>query len=129
MPEPTNLSAAEFHLIAERALPYWGLKPARIELVANAENCVFRVEMPDSRAYVLRIHRPGYHSLKELESELKWAQALVDAGISVSVGRPTLDGRAYAEIPTPDGESSRFVGLIDWIEGQILDDEIELESD
>lgn len=129
MPEPTNLGAAEFHLIAERALPYWGLKPARIELVANAENCVFRVEMPDSRAYVLRIHRPGYHSLKELESELKWAQALVDAGISVSVGRPTLDGRAYAEIPTPDGESSRFVGLIDWIEGQILDDEIELESD
>ena len=47
----------------------------------------------------------------------------------MSVGRPTLDGRAYAEIPTPDGESSRFVGLIDWIEGQILDDEIELESD
>ncbi|MDE2702353.1 MAG: phosphotransferase [Chloroflexota bacterium] len=129
MPEPTNLGAAEFHAIAERALPYWGLKPARIELVANAENCVFRVEMPDSRAYVLRIHRPGYHSLTELESELEWVRALADAGISVSVGRPTLDGRAYAEVPTPDGESSRFVGLIDWTEGQILDDEIELESD
>lgn len=125
MPEPTNLGAAEFCAIAERALPCWGLKPDRIELVANAENCVFRVVMPDARTYVLRIHRPGYHSLAELESEIVWAQALSDAGISVSVGLPTLDGRGYAEIPTPDGDSTRFVGLIDWIDGYVLEDEIE----
>ncbi len=129
MPEPTNLSAAEFRAVAELALPHWGLAPERVDPVAIAENCVFRVEMPDSRAYVLRVHRPGYHSLAELESELVWARALADAGISVSVGRPTLDGRSYAEIPTPDGNSSRYVGLIDWVEGQILDDEIEHEPD
>ncbi|MDE2862292.1 MAG: phosphotransferase [Chloroflexota bacterium] len=129
MPEPTNLGAAEFHQIAERALPHWGLEPDRIELIAIAENCVFRVETPDSPGYVLRIHRPGYHSLQELESELEWARALADVGISVSVGRPTLDGCAYVEVPTPDGDSSRIVGLIDWTEGHILDDEIEREPD
>lgn len=100
-----------------------------MRLVANAENCVFRVEMPDSRAYVLRIHRPGYHSLAELESEQIWTQALSDAGISVSVGIPTVEGRAYAEVTTPDGDSTRFVGLIEWVEGRILDEEIEHEPD
>ena len=129
MPDPTNLGPAEFRDIAERALPHWGLEPGRIDLVANAENCVFRVKTPGSRAYVLRIHRPGYHSLAELESELIWARALSDAGISVSVGLPTLDGRGYAHIPTPDGESSRLVGMIEWVEGRILGDEIERQSD
>ena len=78
---------------------------------------------------MLRIHRPGYHSLAELESEQIWTRALSDAGISVSVGVPTVEGRAYAEIPTPDGDSTRFVGLIEWVEGRILGEEIENEPD
>jgi Ser/Thr protein kinase RdoA (MazF antagonist) len=128
LPDPTNLSLAEFRDIAERALPRWGIESSRLSLVANAENCVFRVETPDSRTYVLRIHRPGYHSLAELESEFIWTQALSDAGISVSVGFPTLDGSGYAEEPAPDGDSTRLVGLIEWVDGQILNDVIERES-
>lgn len=127
MPEPTSLGVAEFRDIAARALPHWGISPDRLEFVSNAENCTFRVAGP-GRAWVLRIHRPGYHSLAELESELVWTRALRDAGISVSVGLPTRDGRGYAEIPTPDGRSARLVGLIDWVEGRILDDEIGRES-
>lgn len=129
MPDPTNLGPAEFRDMAERALPHWGIEPERIDLVANAENCVFRVKVPDSGAYVLRIHRPGYHSLAELESETVWTRALSDEGISVSVGLPTLNGRTYAAIPTPDGDSTRFVGMIEWVEGRILNDEIEHEPD
>ena len=129
LPEPTNLSEAEFRAIARRALPHWGLKPDRIELVSNAENCTFRLVMPDGRSRVLRIHRPGYHTLLELESELIWTGVLRDAGIKVPVGRRTLDGHGYATIPTPDGSSSRAVGLADWVDGYILQREIERESD
>ena len=45
------------------------------------------------------------------------------------MGRRTLDGHGYATIPTPDGSSSRAVGLADWVDGYILQREIERESD
>ena len=129
MPEPTNLSDADLHAIAEQSLPYWGLKPDAIELVSRSENTVFRLDMPDGRRYALRIHRPGYHTLPELESELLWTQALNDAGIRVPVGVRTLEGPGYATIPTPDGESSRAVGLVNWLEGELLSSVIEAEQD
>ena len=129
MPEPTNLSDADLYAIAEQALPHWGLAPNHVELVSRSENTVFRVDMSDGRRYALRIHRPGYHTLPELESELLWTQALNEAGIRVPVGVRTLDGPGYATIPTPDGESSRAVGLVNWLEGVLLSSLIEAEPD
>ena len=129
MPEPTNLSDAELHAIAQEALAHWGLKPDAIELVSRSENTVFRLDLPDGKRYALRIHRPGYHTLPELESELLWTQALNDAGIRVPVGVRTLSGPGYATIPTPDGKSSRAVGLVNWLEGALLSTIIESETD
>ena len=129
MPEPTNLSDADLYAIARQSLPRWGLKPNAIELVSRSENTVFRLDMPDGQRYALRIHRPGYHTLPELESELLWTQALNDAGIRVPVGVRTLDGPGYATIPTPDGESSRAVGLVNWLEGELLSSVIDAETD
>lgn len=129
MPEPTNLSDADLYAIARQSLPRWGLSPDAIELVSRSENTVFRLDMPDGQRYALRIHRPGYHTLPELESELLWTQALNDAGIRVPVGVRTLDGPGYATISTPDGESSRAVGLVNWLEGELLSSVIEAEQD
>ena len=129
MPEPTNLSDADLYAIAEQSLPHWDLKPDQIELVSRSENTVFRLDMPDGTRYALRIHRPGYHTLPELESELLWTQALNDAGIHVPVGVRTLDGPGYATIPTPDGQSSRAVGLVHWLDGVLLSSVIEAEQD
>ncbi len=129
MLEPNNLSDAELHMIAERSLPHWGLEPTSIDLVSRSENTVFKLSMPDGRAFALRIHRPGYHTLTELESELLWTQALNEAGIHVPVGVRTLDGPGYAEIPTPDGDSARAVGLVEWMEGELLSDVIAREQD
>ncbi len=129
MPEPTNLSDTELWAIAERALPHWGLKPERMDLISRSENTVFRLDQPDGEAHALRIHRPGYHTLAELESELLWTQALNEFGIGVPVGVRTLAGPGYSTIPTPDGQSSRVVGLVDWIEGEILGATMQSETD
>ncbi len=128
MPEPTNLSDADLHAIAEQSLPHWGLKPDKIELVSRSENTVFRLDMPDGKRYALRIHRPGYHTLSELESELLWTQALNQAGIHVPVGVRTPEGPGYATISTPDGQSSRAVGLVNWLEGELLSSVIQDET-
>ena len=129
MPEPTNLSDADLYKIAEQSLAAWGLKPDAMELVSRSENTVFRLDMPDRQRYALRIHRPGYHTLPELESELLWTQALNDAGIRVPVGVRTLNGPGYATIPTPDGKSSRAVGLVNWLDGKLLSSVIQDETD
>ncbi len=129
MPDPTNLSDADLYAIAEQALPHWGLKPEAIELVSRSENTVFRLDLTDGRQFALRIHRPGYHTLPELESELIWTQALNEAGIRVPVGVRTLDGPGYATIPTPDGQSSRAVGLVNWLDGVLLSSVITTEQD
>ncbi|MCY3567809.1 MAG: phosphotransferase [Chloroflexi bacterium] len=128
MLEPNDLSNEELRDIAERALPHWGLSPDAIELVSRSENTVFKLSMPEGRAFALRIHRPGYHSLAELESELIWTEALNKAGIHVPVGVRTLEGPGYATIPTLDGTSSRAVGLVEWMEGELLSSVIECEA-
>ncbi len=129
MLEPNDLSNEELQDIAERALPHWGLAPDAIELVSRSENTVFKLVLPDTRAFALRIHRPGYHTLQELESELVWTEALNKAGVHVPVGVRTLTGPGYATIPTPDGESTRAVGLVEWMEGELLSSVVEREQD
>ncbi len=129
MLEPNDLSNEELRDIAERALPYWGLAPDAIELVSRSENTVFKLTVPEGRAFALRIHRPGYHTLQELESELLWTEALNEAAIHVPIGVRTAEGPGYATITTPDGSSSRVVGLVEWMEGELLSSVIEREHD
>ena len=123
-PKPTPESLAQ---LAADALPHWGLSGSQIELHTQRENTVYRVVTPQDEVLALRIHRQGYHTLAELESEHAWTQALAAAGLDVPDAVPTLDGRAYAEvalpgIPPPDTTASettqsRQVGLVRWIEG------------
>jgi len=129
MPEPTNLSDADLYAIAEQSLSDWALAPDDIEIVSRSENTVFRLGLPDGRQFALRIHRPGYHTLPELESELLWTQALNEAEISVPVGVRTLGGPGYATTPTPDGASSRAVGLVEWIDGDVLSASMQSATD
>jgi len=129
MLESNDLSNEELRDIAVRALPHWGLSPEAIELVSRSENTVFKLTMPDGLAFALRIHRPGYHTLGELESELVWTEALNDTGIHVPVGVRTPESSGYATIPTPDGSSSRAVGLVEWMEGELLSSVVERETD
>ena len=67
--------------VARQALAHWNIRPTAIELVSTSENTVFKVLTEPGKAYVLRIHRPGYHTLQELESEQLWTAALNNAGV------------------------------------------------
>ena len=74
----------ELHALALKALTAWELKDPRVRPIGVSENASFRVDTPERR-YVLRIHRPGYHTLAELESEHVWTDALLKAGVDVPV--------------------------------------------
>nr|MCU0909693.1 hypothetical protein [Paracoccaceae bacterium] len=62
------------------ALAAWGTPLAAPQLVAERENCVYRVHLTDGRTGALRLHRPGYQSDAGIAAELTWTVALADAG-------------------------------------------------
>jgi Ser/Thr protein kinase RdoA (MazF antagonist) len=65
------------------ALSRWGLSDdTELALLSVSENATFRAQDPVSgRDIVLRVHRPGYHTLVEIASELAWLTALTQAGV------------------------------------------------
>ena len=103
--------------LAVQALTEWELEDARLQPVGISENITFRVDAADKR-YVLRIHRPGYHTLAELESEQVWTAALLEAGLDVPVPVRTREGRGYATLPFEGGE--RHIGMLEWVNGELL---------
>ncbi len=69
---------------ARAALNFFPIDAGDLTLVSLAENVTFKVtDRRDGGAYVLRLHRPGYHTLDELVSERAWIRALSDAGVEV----------------------------------------------
>ena len=105
---------------ARAALPAFPIDAGDLTLVSLAENVTFKVTDRDGRAYVLRLHRPGYHTLDELVSERAWIRALSDAGIDVPGPVPTRDGRDYVPVTIPATGEQRFAGMLRWTEGRLL---------
>lgn len=110
--------------VAERALSHWDVGPAKLTLISRTENVVFRVDGEDGARHALRVHRPGYHTLDELESEPLWTSALHAAGIGAPVAEKTREGGHYAVVEVPGTDELRHVGLIPWFDGAPLDEMI-----
>jgi len=115
-------AAIEAYMPAAReALRAFPLDPTELELVSVSENVSFRlVDRGDGAAYVLRLHRPWYHTLDELNAERVWIRALGDAGISVPVPLATRDGRDYTTVSIAATGERRNAGVARWTEGELL---------
>lgn len=116
----TVLDRDTLRAIAEQALDAWDIPTVQLELISISENTVFRLDTDTGETYVLRIHRPGYHTLAELNSEQQWTAALKRAGIGVPLPRLTRDGRGYATVSVPGLMETRHVGIVEWFEGVTL---------
>ena len=119
--EPLDLSLADAAACAERAVAHFPVEPVSVEFVAARENAVFRVTDRSGVTRALRIHRPGYHSLAELESEIEWTTALRGAGVATPAPISTVHGEWYASVPYGAAGGSRYVGMMEWIDGEGLD--------
>lgn len=116
-------------MVAARALDEWDLQVGLLELVSRSENVVFRVETTDKQIFALRIHRPGYHTLSELNSEQAWSRALNEADVIAPLARPTRSGKDISRVTVPDSDEMRHVSLVQWLDGARLDDRLEAAAD
>jgi len=110
------------------ALELFPVEVAGIEFVSASENTVYRVTTTDGASYALRVHRPGYHTLPELESENFWTTALSGAGIATPRPLTTREGTGYATVPYGGNGDVRHVGMIEWLDGASLEEVLEEEG-
>ena len=108
--------------LAEEAIKHWDVEVKSINLHLQSENTVFKVEGLDGNTYALRVHRKGYHDLEELNSEHLWTSSLSNAGLLVPEAVVTRSGEAYKTVSFLNSSEYRYVGLVKWIEGTILND-------
>ena len=105
---------------ARRVLDQFLIKSVDVSLLARAENITFKVADDGGNLYTLRLHRPGYHTLEELQSERLWTKALLQAGVHVPAPITTRDGRDYAEVDVPLLGQHRHASLSRWVPGELL---------
>jgi len=121
---------AAFEPAAREALTAFGIAPAALAFANVSENVTFKVtDARDGAAYVLRLHRPWYHSFEELTSEHLWTQALAESGVAVPRPVPTLDGGDYVQVAIEATGERRWAGLSRWIGGEVLFDVMDREPD
>lgn len=124
-----------FRPAAEAALGRFAVVPRAVTLVNRTENVTYRVDDEAGDAWVLRLHRPGYHTRAELEAERVWLAALARAGVAVPEPLTAADGSAYVTVDVAADAGAgmpahtRHVGLTRWIPGQVLADLIHASGD
>jgi Ser/Thr protein kinase RdoA (MazF antagonist) len=115
---------------ALNALERFPIEPEKIELIAHSENVTFRVSVRGSDTdYVLRLHRPGYNSIEELNSERIWTRALNEAGISVPDSLLTRERQHFELIDIPGTGEQRYAGMTTWFEGRPLSQYLATSAD
>lgn len=110
--------------LVRRALPRWGLAPdADVSLLAISENATFRVRdaarVRDAGPadLVFRLYRPGYHTHREIASELAWIAALrAEAVVTTPAPVPQRDGSLIAVLD--DGGAARHVAAFAFMPGR-----------
>jgi Ser/Thr protein kinase RdoA (MazF antagonist) len=103
------------------ALAEFPLTVRSVALLHVSENLTWRVTDASGQRYVLRLHRPGYHTLDELVSERCWIRALSEAGIRVPQSILTRAGEEYATVRVAATGEVRHAGLAHWTDGEVLE--------
>jgi Ser/Thr protein kinase RdoA (MazF antagonist) len=111
---------ADMHALAQTALRGWDLAVVNLAPIKVRENAVFRIDLAGGGRAVLRVHRGGYHSDAELDSEFMWMRALEAAGISVPRVIPSRRGRDFEVIELSAKHGTRQIDVFEWIDGRQL---------
>ena len=118
--------AVQFDIAAKAILKRYDFDDCAIEQICYSENHTYRItRLNDNPFAVLRVCRPGYRCLGELQSEIAWLASLHSQvrldGIEIIRPIPALDGSAIQVVTMPDGEV--FHGVVStYMEGSAPDE-------
>lgn len=91
----------------------WGVLAETPRLVAERENVVFAVTFADGANAALRLHRDGYQNTGAIGAELRWTEALAEAGFACPRPLRTRDGELLTE-----AAGGRVASMVSWVEAR-----------
>jgi Ser/Thr protein kinase RdoA (MazF antagonist) len=125
-----------FYDIARRALAEYDLKGYPLSFIRHSDNVTFKVEVSDSRAFLLRIHIPITHAMgahgadyDAVNSELLWMEAL-SQDTDLVLPNPVRNrvGELVTPLPVEDTIVPVNCTLLHWLEGQPYHRDLESEQ-
>jgi Ser/Thr protein kinase RdoA (MazF antagonist) len=114
--------ARRLRQLAMNALASYDLDVARLRLVTNDVNGIFRIDTADGRKFILRVTAPEEgHTLDHVTAEMNWLAALArDTDLSVSRPLPTKGGSLVVEASADGVPEPRLCEIFSWVDGKNL---------
>lgn len=113
--QPTT---ADFIEAGRGAAGAFGLQTESLELLSHSENVVLSLGATDGQHYVMRLHRPGYNTVDEMESEVEFVDSLRNFGVPVPTCLAADSGGHYTSADVAG--VAHQVGVISWVDGAPL---------
>lgn len=111
-------AAEDFISAAGVAADAFGIDAARIELLSHSENVVLQIATTGGDRLVMRLHRPGYNTRAELDSEVAFVDSLRTFGVRTPKPVATTTGGHYTTVDVAG--VGHEVGVISWVDGAPL---------
>ena len=108
--------------LAWNALQQYDLEVARLRLVTNDMNCIFRIDTSQGEKYILRVTLPeGGHTHDHVAAEMDWLRALAhDTDLSVPRPWAAKDGSLVVQAEAPGVPEPRLCAIFSWVPGSDL---------
>lgn len=101
-------------------LEQYGLHQARVTLLREGDNSVYRVDLPSDGRYALRLHTARQHSAAALVSELDWLDVLARTA-HLPVPQPVRSTSASWVVTfTTPSAPPLLCSLLTWLDGDAL---------
>jgi Ser/Thr protein kinase RdoA (MazF antagonist) len=117
--------------LARSALPHWGFsEDSELRLLNLSENATFTVTAPDAGSpTILRIGRPDYSSVPEVESELAWIEALAaDRAVRTASVVRTVAGLSVVELASAEFPRPRPCVAFGFVPGEEAPEDGDLDA-
>lgn len=102
------------------ALAHYRLDVARIRLLGQETNTLFRIDVGDGSKLVMRVADPHGNTAANMEIEADWLEELRQSGLPVPQPVKAADGRAVVSAGAPGVPEERACVLFTWVPGKPL---------
>ncbi len=116
--------------LALKALEHYDLDIARLRLVTNNLNGIFRLDTRAGEKWILRVSLPETgHNRQHITAEMDWLAALArDTALGAPRPLPARDGSLVVEAAVPGVPEPRLCAIFSWVPGTNLAEHISLQN-